>query len=305
MRHLRPIPTFALLVTLAAAGAALAQSRITNLRDAPLDQNGSPPPMRAQLNTDLREVRNYPEQPPLIPHAIEGYQVDLNANKCLSCHARARTGEGQWVDLSCTEAGLTLHGAALLDYTVNGRPMRRSGMPDSNRSQSPCMAPHGVYPAAGEDRWIAIACRDDREWAALAARIDAEWARDSRYAAREGRIEHQDELDRAIGAWTRGRDRFALEEELQKAGVAAAAVRLPAERIDDDPNVTSWGLFPEATHSKMGRVRVDGLPVHFSKTDWHIERGGPCLGEHNERVYGDLLGLSASEIAGLREEGVI
>ena len=55
----------------------------------------------------------------------------------------------------------------------------------------------------------------------------------------------------------------------------------------------------------MGRVRVDGLPVHFSKTDWHIERGGPCLGEHNERVYGGLLGLSASEIDGLRGEGVI
>jgi len=218
---------------------------------------------------------------------------------------RARTGEGQWVDLSCTEAGLTLHGAALLDYTVNGRPMRRPGIPDSNRSQSPRMAPHGVYPTAGEDRWIAIACRDDREWAALAARIDAEWARDSRYAGRDGRIEQEDELDRSIAVWTQGQDRFALQEELQKAGVPAAAVQLPAERIDEDPSVTSWGLFPEATHSKMGRVRVDGLPVHFSKTDWHIEHGGPCLGEHNERVYGGLLGLSPSEIDGLRGEGVI
>ena len=218
---------------------------------------------------------------------------------------RARTGEGQWVDLSCTEAGLSLHGAALLDYTVNGRPMRRPGMPDSNRSQSPRMAPHGVYAAAGEDRWIAIACRDDREWRALAERIDVEWAREPRYATLAGRLEHEDELDRAIECWTRDRDRFALQEELQEAGVPAAAVQLPGERIDEDPTITSWGLFPEVTHAKMGRVRVDGLPVHFSGTDWRIERGGPCLGEHNEHVYGELLGLSSAEIDDLQAEGVI
>jgi crotonobetainyl-CoA:carnitine CoA-transferase CaiB-like acyl-CoA transferase len=218
---------------------------------------------------------------------------------------RARTGEGQWVDLSCTEAGLTLHGTALLDYTVNDRPMRRPGMPHSNRNQSPRMAPHGVYATVGEDCWIAIACRDDRAWHALAGRIDEDWARDSRFATREGRLEHEDKLDWQLEAWTRTRDRFDLQEELQKADVPAVAVLLPEERIDQNPNVEAWGLFPEAVHQKMGTVRVDGLPVHFSKTDWHIEHGGPCLGEHNERVYGELLGLSAGEIEGLREEGVI
>ena len=55
----------------------------------------------------------------------------------------------------------------------------------------------------------------------------------------------------------------------------------------------------------MGDVRVDGLPVHLSETDWRLERGGPCLGEHNDYVYGDLLGLAPAEIASLREEGVI
>jgi len=218
---------------------------------------------------------------------------------------RARTGEGQWVDLSCTEAGLTLHGTALLDYTVNGRAMRRPGMPNSNRSQNPRMAPHGVYAAAGDDCWIAIACRDDSEWKALAGRIDEDWARNSRFATREGRLEFEDELDRQLEAWTRTRDRFVLQEALQQVDIPAVAVLLPEERIDQNPNVKDWALFPEAVHQKMGNVRVDGLPVHFSKTDWHIEHGGPCLGEHNEQVYGDLLGLSVDEIDGLREEGVI
>lgn len=218
---------------------------------------------------------------------------------------RARTGEGQWVDLSCTEAGLSLHGTALLDYTVNGRPMRRPGMPHSNRSQSPQMVPHGIYAAEGEDHWIAIAVRDDRDWATLVSQIDEPWARDARFAHRAGRLAHEDELDRRIEGWTRSRDRFALQHDLQRVGIPAAAVQRPEERIDRDTNTAAWGLFPEVKHAKMGSVRVDGLPVHFSKTDWKIEHGGPCLGEHNDRVYGELLGLSPDEIDDLRAEGVL
>ena len=72
---------------------------------------------------------------------------------------RERTGEGQWVDMSCTEAGLTLHGPALLDFSVNGRAMRRPGMPNGNRSLGKQMAPHGIYATRGDDEWISIACR--------------------------------------------------------------------------------------------------------------------------------------------------
>lgn len=68
----------------------------------PLDQEGAPPRMTPQINTNEREVRNYPEQPPLIPHAIDGYQLDANVNKCLSCHARSRTGESQAPMVSIT-----------------------------------------------------------------------------------------------------------------------------------------------------------------------------------------------------------
>ena len=80
-------------------------------------------------------------------------------------------------------------------------------------------------------------------------------------------------------------DRFELATALRTAGVPAAAVQRPSERIDDDPGTTDWGLWPTVTHSKMGDVRVDGIPVHFSKTDWVITRGAPCLGEHNDVVF--------------------
>jgi crotonobetainyl-CoA:carnitine CoA-transferase CaiB-like acyl-CoA transferase len=217
---------------------------------------------------------------------------------------RERTGDGQWVDMSCTEAGLGLNAAALLDYTVNGRPLRRSGQPNGNRSEWPPMAPHGIYPAEGEDAWIAIACRDERDWRAFAALVGEAWVADPRFAALEGRLANQDDLDRSVAGWTRPRERFATARALQAAGIPATAVQRPAERIDADPNTSTWGLWPTVTHSKMGRVRVDGLPVHFSKTDWRIERGAPCVGEHTDEVLRELLGLGDAELAELREAGV-
>lgn len=86
------------------AGSALTQMRIEidALRNAPLAQEETPPPMRPQVDADLREVRNYPEQPPVIPHAIEGYQVTANFNECLDCHARAAIAVSQAPMVSVT-----------------------------------------------------------------------------------------------------------------------------------------------------------------------------------------------------------
>ncbi len=223
----------------------------------------------------------------------------------MALYHRARTGEGQWVDMSCTEAGATLTGPAILDWSVNHRPTRRPGTPDSNRGAWPAMAPHGIYPARGDDRWVAIACRDDADWRAFAGVVDLPFTRDARFATLDGRLAAQDDLDRDIAAWTRGRDDADTARALVASGVPASIVARPEERIDHDENTSAWGLWPEVEHGAIGRVRVDGLPVHLSRTDWSIERGGPCLGEHNDRVYGELLGLSADEIADLRKEGVI
>jgi crotonobetainyl-CoA:carnitine CoA-transferase CaiB-like acyl-CoA transferase len=218
---------------------------------------------------------------------------------------RHNTGEGQWIDISCTDAGALLNGPALLDYTVNGRPLRRPGSPDTNRSQFPLMAPHGIYPSAGDDNWVAIACRDDRDWARLSAVLSTEWSAQGRWATLASRIEDQDELDSAMAEWTRARDRFETAGALLDAGVPAAAVQRPGERIDGDLGTSEWNLWPTVTHTKMGRVRVDGIPLHFSATDWSIERAAPCLGEHNQEVFGGLLGHSDQELRDLQEAGVL
>ena len=100
-------------------------------------------------------------------------------------------------------------------------------------------------------------------------------------------------------------DKFALQRAFQDAGVPAAAVQKPAERIEDDPATAEFDLWPSVEHAEMGKVRVDGLPVRFSRTPWVIERGAPCVGEHTEEVLTGLLGLDPAEVAALREEGVV
>ncbi len=218
---------------------------------------------------------------------------------------RQRTGEGQWVDLACTEPALALHGPALLDWTVNGRPARRPGQPHSNRNQWPPMAPHGIYACRGEDQWVAIACRNQADWDALATAIGEPWCGTAAFANLECRLAAQDRLDQHIGDWTAPRDKFEVDKLLQRAGVPVAPVLKPEERIDLDPSTGAFGLWPTVRHSRMGDVRVDGQPAHFSKTDWHLERGAPCLGEHNEEVLTRLLGMTGDDVRKLRAEGVI
>ena len=218
---------------------------------------------------------------------------------------RQRTGEGQWVDLACTESALTLHGPALLDWTVNGRPTRRQGQPHANRSQWPPMAPHGIYRCEGDDDWVAIACRDEDDWARFAAAVGETWCADSRFRDLNARLAAQDALDDRVGAWTAVRGKFDVEELLREARVPVSAVMKPQERIDLDASTGDFGLWPTVHHTEMGDVRVDGHPVHFSDTDWRITRGGPCLGEHNEEVLTRLLGIGPEEVARLEEEGVL
>jgi crotonobetainyl-CoA:carnitine CoA-transferase CaiB-like acyl-CoA transferase len=220
-------------------------------------------------------------------------------------HHREQTGEGQWIDLASTVAGLSLQRTAVLDWTVNARSSHRPGQPDGNRADFGAMAPHGIYAAVGDDRWVALACRDDTEWTILRALLDDPAADDPRFATLAGRLGSQDELDAIVERWTSDREAIDAARELIDAGVPASVVKSPRERIDEDPEVDAWGLFPPVPHPLIGDVRVEGLPVHLSESDWAAEKGGPLLGEDNERIFGDLLGLDAAELDRLHTEGVV
>jgi benzylsuccinate CoA-transferase BbsF subunit len=216
-----------------------------------------------------------------------------------------RTGEGQWVDLACIEAGIAMTGPVALDATVNGRDLRADGAVDSNRSPYQPMAPHGIYPCREDDAWLAIACRHDDDWAALVDVVAEPWAKDGALATVAGRLAAQDRLDAELGTWTATRARDDIAAVVREAGVPVAPVKRPPERCDGDVDNEAWGLWPTVAHAKHGPVRVDGLPVHLSGTDWRLERAGPVLGEDNERVLSEVLGLTTAEIGRLATDGVI
>ncbi|CAM2796958.1 CaiB/BaiF CoA-transferase family protein [Mycobacterium intermedium] len=220
-------------------------------------------------------------------------------------HHRERTGEGQHVDLATVPAGIAMLPTEVLDWTVNERSSRRAGQPNGNHAAFGEMAPHGIYPCLGEDRWIAIACRDDSDVAVLAKVLDEPELVADRFATLEQRLTCSAELDGLVAARTRTREPATLASELVGAGVPASVVKSPRERIDEDPDLAEWGLFPAVQHPEIGTVRVEGIPLRLSASPWRIERAAPCLGEHNRRVLGGLLGRSDRELEELTKQGVI
>jgi crotonobetainyl-CoA:carnitine CoA-transferase CaiB-like acyl-CoA transferase len=213
---------------------------------------------------------------------------------------RDRTGEGQYIDQSQAEASLHFLTPALLDYTVNGRVATATG------NRDPQMAPHGVYPAAaGDDRWVAIAVTDDAAWARLCGAIGRdELTRDARYATLAGRLEHHDELDAMINAWTRERDPFEVEALLQAAGVAASAVQDSSD-LYKDAQLLHRRHFVELPHEIHGTTTVEGSRFRLSRTPARIERAAPTFGRDNFYVLGTILGYDADRIAELAAAGVL
>jgi crotonobetainyl-CoA:carnitine CoA-transferase CaiB-like acyl-CoA transferase len=167
------------------------------------------------------------------------------------------------------------------------------------------MAPHGIYPCRDADTWVAISCRHDEDWSRLADVIGETWAKDDAWSTLAGRLEDQDRLDGEVAAWSSRHGRDDVAAAVRTAGIPVAPVQRPSERCDDDAENAAWGLWPTAQHAKHGAVRVDGLPVHLSTTEWTVERAGPVLGQDNEQVYAEVLGLTPAEIGRLHDEGVI
>src|SRR5207253_6447890 len=176
--------------------------------------------------------------------------------------------------------------------------------PAGNASQEAPGAPHGVYPCAGEERWLAITVFTDAEWERFAGALGAPaWTRDARFATRAGRVRHAAELDRHIAEWTRGQQVEEAMVLLQRAGVAAGLVANAEDLCARDPQLAARGHFVEVPTPEGRTGRIDGPPFLLSETPAHVGGPGPLLREHTEEVLGELLGLASEEIAELRAAG--
>lgn len=226
--------------------------------------------------------------------AIQGVYSVLAALYC-----REQTGRGQFIDLSQIEATIATMGEPILDYFLN----RRVAEPRGNHH--PEMAPHGNYPAAGEDEWVSIAVASDEEWKSFVNAIGCPgWAGEKRFQTVKSRLQNRKALDELVSQWTRQYTRYEVAEVLQKSGVAAAPV-LGIEDGDDDPQLQSREISRELDHPDYSVGTLYATPWKLSDTPGGIDRLTPKLGEHNEYVYKELLGISDEEFDHLVEAGVI
>lgn len=211
---------------------------------------------------------------------------------------RRRTGEGQYIDQSQAESALHFLTPAILDYTANGRVQVRVGNSDSR------FAPHGVYPARGEDRWIAIACTSDEQWRAMAVAMRREDLRDDpRYSSAAERLNRRAQLDSIVAGFTIDLDAAEAETILQAAGVAAHRVQNSGEMFVD-PQMRHRGHFVQLEHSALGVTCVEGPRAKFSRTPASVRAAAPMLGQHNQQVLEDLLGYGEDRITELAAAGV-
>ena len=210
---------------------------------------------------------------------------------------RDRTGQGQYLDLSQLEAALHFLAPSLLDYTANGVVQERAG------NRVPGAAPHGVFPCAGDDRWVAVAVTSDAEWRSLCASMNQESLTDDpRFATLLVRKENEDVLEAVVAAWTRSQTAEAVVDHLTAAGVGAAVVAR-GEDLHRDPHLAARGHVRVLDHPVMGARTHTAPSFRFSGMELDHRRA-PLFGEHEDEVFGTLLGMSSSEIERLRSEGI-
>jgi len=214
-------------------------------------------------------------------------------------HYRNRTGKGQFIDLAQIETVIPHLGEAIMDYTMNGRVQEPTG------NRHPAMAPHGVYRCRGEDRWAVLSVSSDEEWQGLCRALgNPPWTSDERFSTVTGRIENQDEMDKYIEEWTCRHDHYEVMYILQKEGVAAGPV-LDQRDAYHDAHLQCRGFFELVSHREAGTHLYPGMLFNMDKTPLNIRKPAPCLGEHNDYVFKEVIGMSDGEIAELEKEQII
>jgi benzylsuccinate CoA-transferase BbsF subunit len=251
----------------------------------------------------INALMGFPEDPPV---GTSTAHPDYSSNPhhaaiaiLAALHYRHRTGRGQYIDLAQMESTVAFLGPAMTDYTVNRQVRERAG------NRSPWAAPHGAYRCLGDDRWIAIAVTTDEEWRGFCRVAGQSWTGDARFATATGRLAAVDELDRLVGAWTRDRVAEELMDALQAEGVPAGVVQNHDDLLHHDPHLRDRGYFVALDHPEAGRRIHDGVAARLSATPGSIRTPAPLLGEHNDFILGDLLGLSEDAINQLYLDGAI
>ena len=212
---------------------------------------------------------------------------------------RRRTGRGQHVDLAQCDVLVAMIGEAFVEWSLTGREPQQEG----NRRQG--CAPHGAYPCAGDDHWVAIAVETDAQWRGLRrAMQDPEWARDPVLDRAEARFSRCAELDERLSAWTRRHRKIEIFQRCVAEGVPAAPVQRTNEELLEDPQLRSRGFYERVAHPAGGEWSMHGWEWRPAGAGRCVGRLAPDFGSGNAAILREVASLSDEEIAALEREGV-
>ncbi len=246
----------------------------------------------------LPHLNGESDDPPTMHHVAYGdANGGLNGAAALLVALRHqnRTGEGQFVDLSQVESMFALAVHGILEYAATETAPARTG----NASQS--MAPHGTYPCKEEDSWVVIQIMNENQWQRLQQLVGNPL---QQFGVLADRIKKRERLDQTISIWTQDQDARELMFRLQQSGVPAAATHTSAGLLGDE-HLRSRGYWQWLERAVVGRQPNPSPPYRQGPDPYAISSPAPTLGQHNEEVLGDILGLDASELARLEAMGII
>lgn len=247
----------------------------------------------------LSSVSGYPGEGPeetgvAMPDPTAGITAAYGV--CAALLRRDDTGVGEHLDVTLWEATAALNIEAWMEYSLSGKEAERIG------NRDPHMAPHGCYPALGEDLWVTIACETETQWAALRQIIPG--TEDPRFDTLILRKDREDELDELVSAWTSTLDRWFITGLLQDAGIAAFP-SFTCQDIVEDPHLNYRGFIERLNHPEVGKRAHTGIPWNMKNRPNGVTKAAPCLGGDTDEVLTDVLGMDTNTINSLRAKEIL
>src|SRR5438874_1523607 len=253
-----------------------------------------------QAVSGLISATGFPEGPPVkagpaVVDFISG--IHLYAAPLTALFERERTGQGRLVEVAMQEAAYATLTSQLHAYFETGETPPRTGNASHGR------VPINVYPT--RDGYVAMNIAVEEHWHNLLKAMGREDMReDPRFADNAARVRHRAETDAAISAWTTSLGKMEIFAIAKRHRIPLAPVR-EVDEVMHDPHMHERGFLEEIEHDEIGRITVPSSPLRFHGADKVAVTPSPKLRQHNTEIYGDWLGLSGDDIAGLEYDGVI
>ena len=249
----------------------------------------------------ISSLLGYKDGPPItsgVMHTDPFSGAMATAALLIALHHRARTGEGQEIDLSQQETSIGLVADSVMQYSMNG------SLPSRGGNHSDAMAPHNNYPCRGDDSWVAVAVRSDGEWARLCDLMGhPDLASDERFHDLPSRLANVRQLDELVSEWTKRH----TADEITRLGQAKS---IPCSRVykshemPSHPQLESRRFFQSVTHPDTGYYPYAGVSWRLSRTPGRLGGPAPRLGEHSRKVMEQFLGMESRVVDRLIARGV-